>query len=590
LSSKIEFDAEADARRDRSFPRDPGAGSGPGRLSKSILPTSGIRSALEGRGRAQFGAVPIFPEISMPLSFFAAHSRTFSAASLALALGLVGCAGHNDPTYGTGPTATPPSGGTVTIGGASNAGAAGSASGGTAGNAGGSAGASGSAGAAGTAPNSYPTTCEDLGTEPVIPPACATLMAPKSAPAGVLTDETTLDTQQIQAAITACPAGMAVQLAASGDNNAFLSGPLTLKAGVVLWIDTGVTLFASRNPRDFDAKAGSGLCGLGTGGASNCSALINMIGQTGTGVMGEGTIDGRGGEPVIGQTPPLTWWQMNDDNHFMGNLVAPRLIQTTGGKDFTLYKVHFQNSPKFHIVIATSGFVVWGITVNTDPGSPNTDGVDPSGASNGVIAYNTISTGDDNIAIKGAGPAIDNIIVAHNHFLRGHGMSIGSETNGGVKNVKVCDLSLDGTGNGLRIKSDASRGGLVQNVTYTDVCMRGVKDPFVFDAFYSSATGTLIPSYQNISLHNVHVLSGVNATPTSTSTFRGFDATHISTISLDNVIMDDANGAAFKAQDTAFTYGPGPANFTPTGTGITVTKNITGTDAPKDCSAAWTAP
>ena len=51
-------------------------------------------------------------------------------------------------------------------------------------------------------------------------------------------------------------------------------------------------------------------------------------------------------------------------------------------------------------------------------------------------------------------------------------MSIGSETNGGVRNVSVCDLSLDGTDNGLRIKSDASRGGLVQGIYYTDVCIR----------------------------------------------------------------------------------------------------------------------
>jgi polygalacturonase len=121
----------------------------------------------------------------------------------------------------------------------------------------------------------------------------------------------------------------------------------------------------------------------------------------------------------------------------------------------------------------TNGYKVWGITINTPPDSPNTDGVDPSRAKNGVIAYTKISTGDDNIAVKGGGPnTVDGLLVAHNHFGRGHGMSIGSETNGGVRNVSVCDLSLDGTDNGLRIKSDASRGGLVQGVYYTDVCIR----------------------------------------------------------------------------------------------------------------------
>ena len=35
--------------------------------------------------------------------------------------------------------------------------------------------------------------------------------------------------------------------------------------------------------------------------------------------------------------------------------------------------------------------------------------------------------------------------ISHNHFYWGHGMSIGSETNGGVSKIRVFDLSLDGT-------------------------------------------------------------------------------------------------------------------------------------------------
>ena len=539
------------------------------------------------------------------LSFGARFHVSMSVLALTFT-SLVACGGSNDPgaTAHGGAGNLPPSsaagaGNATSTGGASAGSSAGGASAGSGGNTaqageagsanrggasgtgGSSDGSAGSSGAAGSNTGNYPTTCEDLGKEPVIPPACATVLATKTATDGKLTDEAALDTNAIQAAIAACPAGQAVKLAVDGSKNALLSGPLTLKSGVTLWVDTGVTLFASRNPRDFDAKAGA--CSTGTGGASNCLPLIAANNTSGAGVMGEGTIDGRGGEPIIGQEP-LTWWVLNDDAHLAGNLTAPRLIQTNGGKDFTIYKTHFQNSPKFHIVIGTTGYVVWGITVNTDATSPNTDGVDPSNG-NGVIAYNTISTGDDNVAIKGSNAPIDNIIVAHNHFLKGHGMSIGSETNAGVKDVKVCDLSLDGTGNGLRIKSDASRGGLVQAVSYTDVCMRNVKDPFVFDAYYSSATGTLIPNFQNISLHNVHVLGG------GTNTFRGYDASHVTTISFDNVIFDDAGAATFKDSQTAFTFGPGPVNFTPTsGTGITITKNITGTDPPKDCSAAWLNP
>jgi polygalacturonase len=160
-------------------------------------------------------------------------------------------------------------------------------------------------------------------------------------------------------------------------------------------------------------------------------------------------------------------------------------------------------------------------------------------------------------------------------------MSIGSETFGGVQNVKVCDLSLDGTDNGLRIKSDSSRGGLVQNVSYTNVCMRNVRHPLVFDPYYSSSTGTQIPDFRNISLKSVHVLGA------GSSTLQGYDASHTLTMSLDNVIFDDAGSATFDAAHANITRGPGPVNFTPFGTNVTVTDNVTGADAPLDCNNAW---
>jgi hypothetical protein len=420
----------------------------------------------------------------------------------------------------------------------------------------------------------YPTSCDDIGTEPVIPPASTTLLATKASSAGMLADEAAADTKLIQDAINACPAGQSVKLAADGANNAFLSGPLFMKAGVTLWIDAGTTLFASRNPRDFDARAGQ-CAGNGTG-SSACNGLINVR-VANVGVMGAGVIDGRGGQPLTGIAD--SWWALEDT--YSGNLAAPRLIQVTGGNKFTLYQVTLRNSAKFHVVIEnTNGFVVWGITINTPATAPNTDGVDPSASTNGVMAYNKITTGDDNIAIKGSGPpVVDNLIIAHNHFGKGHGMSIGSETYGGVRNVKVCDLSLDGTTNGLRIKSDSSRGGLVQGISYSDVCMRSVTNPLVFDPYYSSSTGTRIPDYQNIVAKDVHVIGGGRVR------LRGYDAAHPLDISLDNVVFDAAPTVV--AANAHISLGPGSSNVTASGTDVTVAGQTTGTAAAKTCDTAW---
>ena len=176
---------------------------------------------------------------------------------------------------------------------------------------------------------------------------------------------------------------------------------------------------------------------------------------------------------------------------------------------------------------------------------------------------------------------VDGLLVAHNHFGEGHGMSIGSETNGGVRNVSVCDLSLDGTDNGLRIKSDASRGGLVQGVVYTDVCIRNSRHPLVLDSFYSSATGTAIPDFRDIVVNNVHVLGagGIN-------TFRGWDAGHPLGITLNNVFFDSAP-TTITASDANIVLGPGGMNVRPAGTRVTVTDLVTGSATPRVCDDAW---
>jgi polygalacturonase len=418
--------------------------------------------------------------------------------------------------------------------------------------------------------------CDAIGSEPTIPQACATVLATKTIVNGEPSDET-LDTATINAAITACPVGQSVRLAVDSDKVAFVAGGIALKSGVSLWLDAGTTLFLSRDPKDSDQTPGSGKCGGNNTGTSSCKALINVASPASSGVYGTGTIDGRGGEVVTGGTS--TWWALEDLDD--GNLAAPRLIQVTGGTSFVLYDVTLKNAPKFHVVIdSTVGFQVWGITINTPANSPNTDGVDPSRTKNGVIAYTKISTGDDNIAIKGAG-LVDGMVVAHNHFGRGHGMSIGSETNGGVRNVSVCDLSLDGTDNGLRIKSDSSRGGLVQGIAYSDVCIRNSRHPLVFDPYYSSSTGTLIPDFRDITVTNVHVLGmgGIN-------TFRGWDAAHPLGITLSNVVYD-VEPTTITASYANVVFGPQPVNIKPAGTSVSVTDQVTGSDAARNCDNAW---
>jgi polygalacturonase len=267
-----------------------------------------------------------------------------------------------------------------------------------------------------------------------------------------------------------------------------------------------------------------------------------------------------------------------------------------------MYQITLHNAPMFHVKMGANGFVVWGVTIKTPSkatnsagtalsytSAHNTDGIDPGeAASNGYIVCSMISDGDDHIAIKGSSSTgVTNLTIAHDHLEAGHGISIGSEFTGGVSGIKVYDISIDqigtgtggGSSNGIRIKSDSSRGGLVNNVSYSDVCMRGVANPIFLTPTYSSSTGSDIPHYTNITFSNIHVLTGGNS---PTVTLDGYSSSYINSVTLDNVIFDPTPKVT--AQYTNVTLGPGNVSFTPSGTGVTVTNKISGSSTPNPCT------
>ena len=387
-------------------------------------------------------------------------------------------------------------------------------------------------------------------SEPVIPPVCATLPAMLHAAGGVLAaeDEARLDTVRIQKALDHCGKGKAVELAATGMENAFLTGPLDLREGTTLVVGKGATLLGSRDPRVYETSRGS--CGVvNDEHGSGCRPLIRADHVAGAGVMGDGVIDGRGGATLLGGTE--SWWQLAEDAR-PGNRrqQVPRILVANYADEFTVYRVTLRNSPNFHITYNHgNGFTVWGLKIDTAHRQPNagratarnTDGVDPGGSKNITITQSYIRTGDDNVAIKG-GDAISNVTIAHNHFYYGHGMSIGSETNGGVSRVLVTNLSLDGTDSGIRIKSTGMRGGMVRDIVYEDVCIRNSPNPISIDAGYTAngpVTGNSPPTFRDITLRDVRVSGGGKIT------FNGYDHDHRAMVALDGVTVD---GAAYPSR------------------------------------------
>ena len=368
---------------------------------------------------------------------------------------------------------------------------------------------------------------------------------------------------RIQQAMDHCTAGKAVVLQPDGAKQTFLSGPLTLRSGVTLVVDADASLAASRDPRLYDITPGS--CGVLGEHGQGCKPLLAGKDISDSGVMGFGSIDGRGGARILGTN--VTWWQLAQRAKLLDRYQkVPGLIELSHVSDFTLYRITLWDSPAHHVVVHDSnGFTAWGVKVMTPATARNTDGINPVSSTNVTIAHCYIHAGDDNVAISSRqGAPASHISILDDHFYTGHGMSIGSGTGGGVSHVLVRNLSIDGATNGIRIKSDPSRGGLVQDIQYENVCIRNVTNPLVLTPHYTDFSGKLLPEYRDITLRNVHIL-----TP-GDYVFAGLDAQHELGVTLDNVFADGLNDSHVLSDHARITMGSALGNLEPQGSNVTV--------------------
>jgi len=288
---------------------------------------------------------------------------------------------------------------------------------------------------------------------------------------GARADAVTDDTDAIQKALDECgkAGGGTVHFPAG----IYLSKPIVLRSSTTVQLDAGATLLATDDPADF------------AGSTSN--SFIPFVGGKklhDVTITGQGIIDGSGAkwwipaEAARQKTPGYT-------------LPRPNLIVLTGCTNLRVENITLQNSPKFHLVPTDcDGVIISNVTVLAPAHAANTDAIDPSACRNVLITKCRIDVGDDNIAIK-AGKAMpgrpfacDNITVTDCVFLHGHGMSIGSETAGGVRNVTVRNCTFENTENGIRIKSQRGRGGIVENISYSDITMKNVDPAITLTSYY----------------------------------------------------------------------------------------------------------
>ena len=318
---------------------------------------------------------------------------------------------------------------------------------------------------------------------------------------GAVADGKSKDTAALQKAIDSCSAQGGEVLLAAGT---YLSGPLDLKSHVHLRLAKGATLLGSPDVEDYPIRADAPWRRV---------SLIHADKAEDIGIVGEGTVDGQG----------QGWWTrlLNREKGTPGE-VRPMLIDLTNSKQILIEGVTIQNSPQYNILaVLCDGLTVRNARI-VNPGvkAPNTDGIDPVSTSHVLIDHVLIDTGDDNVAIKSGlvergdpdVPSSD-IAIRDCTFLHGHGLSIGSETAGGVKNVTVERVTFNGTTQGIRIKSARGRGNDMGPFTYKDITMDNVGTAIQITMYYTGFKGDEVavpvtehtPKFHDITIENVTV-------------------------------------------------------------------------------------
>ncbi len=367
---------------------------------------------------------------------------------------------------------------------------------------------------------------------------------------GAKGDGTSDNASAIQSAIAAANSagGGIVEIPAA--TQPYMCGPITIGSNTNLQVDYGATLQAL----PFGTYPDS---------SNNPSNLV-LVSSSSTNVeiSGQGTIDGNG----------AAWWAAFNSN---GSLNRPRLIEINSNTNKLLITgVNLTNPAMFHIAFSnTSNVTLYGITINTSSTSPNTDGIDPAG-SHYLIQGCNISTGDDNIAVKPQSTLCTDLTIANCTFGTGHGLSIGGQTNTGLDGMTVMNCTFNGTLVGIKMKADATQGGPVANVTYSNLTMTNVPSPIVFYSYYNqngtpgstgvsnavttttasndnsnppnSLSSSTLPSWKNITISN---LTATNASAYSIIWGLPLANNLISNITLNNVVI--SGGAGFKIYDAS---------------------------------------
>ena len=224
-------------------------------------------------------------------------------------------------------------------------------------------------------------------------------------------------------------------------------------------------------------------------------------------INGGGSVDGGG---VAFDLPPYT--------HPRGSL-----LQFWMSSHAIVEDLKFYNSASVHIVPAYCQHMqfrrLYMYSDFAGAHHKNTDGFDPFASSDISLTDSYIHNGDDCIAVKsGKQPAAwscdvpcENILIKNVTCAGSHGLTIGSEVAGGIRNVTFSNVRIHGadgypSAGAIKIKLPCGRGAYVKDVLYEDITAFDVATAISMSRYGADAScsinGTTVVS--NVTIRNVH--------------------------------------------------------------------------------------
>jgi polygalacturonase len=398
---------------------------------------------------------------------------------------------------------------------------------------------------------------------------------------GAVAGGTTDSTGAFRAAVEACArAGGGRVVVPPG---VFLTGPIHLRSNVNLHVSEGATIRFSRAPAAYlpvvrTRWEGVELMGL--------SPLVYAYEQHDIAITGKGTLDG--------QADAEHWWPWKKNDHPQsqkpdrdrlfaqaeagvpvaervygaGHYLRPQFVQPYRCTNVLVEGVTITNAPMWLVhPVLSRNVIVRGVTVVSS--GPNNDGCDPESSTDVLVEDTLFDTGDDCIAIKSGrnadgrrlGAPAERIVVRGCRMRAGHGgVTIGSEVSGSVRDVFVerTVMSSPDLERGIRFKTNAMRGGTIENVFVRDVEIGETGSALDVDMLYEEGVaGGFTPVVRNVVIDRMTVrkagyaffIRGLEASPVRgvtvrDSAFRGVTKgsrlEHVEDLVLRNVVLEPA--------------------------------------------------